>query len=90
MQTLMRNEPFLVTSWNFLRAGELIEMHAAGRGAVTGWVDCVSADGVFLWIQLTMGRGRVMIYAGDPVEIWRVDARILYEQASPPPARNRS
>ncbi|GAA5194481.1 hypothetical protein GCM10023346_22030 [Arthrobacter gyeryongensis] len=83
MQTLRRNEPYLMTRWKYLWCGEFVELRREGREIDSGWVDDVSPDGTVMWIHLTTGRGRIMIHVNDGLDVWRVDTRILLVRTRP-------
>lgn len=82
---LKRSDPLLMKQWTHLWRDEFVEISRKGRETSAGWVDDISRDGTTIWINLTAGRGRIMIHVDDEVDIWRVDARISQYRRSANP-----
>jgi hypothetical protein len=73
---LREREPLFMKRWKYLWRNELVELRRGTRVVGTGYVDDSTEDAGIIWINLTHGRGRVLIHHDDGIDIWRVDPRV--------------
>ncbi len=80
-----RDEPLLIQQWKYLWLKEFIELGSDSQITDSGWIDDITADGNILWVQLTGGRGRVMIHRHDGIDVWRIESRVYQNRSEPEP-----
>ncbi len=65
-------QPLLLRQWKYLWPHESVELRRGSELIGTGWIDDVTPDATTLWVQLSEGRGRLMVHQADGIDIWRL------------------
>lgn len=63
------SEPISSDDWIFLNVGDEVVVQRVGDCHRKGEIDDISDDARTFWVQLSEGRGRVMIFEGDGSEV---------------------
>lgn len=61
--------PLDIEEWGRLRKADTVAIQRLGEFPVTGLIDDIAGNANVFWVNLDQGRGRILVHAGDQVEV---------------------